>query len=361
MLNEFLTVLLMITMKKNDSDFDHISSKSSEIIIYNIKSYLKEDLDYNKLINKIKFKEQSDSNDIKNLYKEAIGGNRITTSRSCFTFNTSTSIEFSKFPINQSNSTPFLTMVETKSNSMTDQALRYASPSTSTISSCFFYDQAFYDSMGRNNSAKDDKNTNKPKNFLKKLFQKKKSKTIDKPVKSTSSNFKINSNNYLEPTYLNDLSLKNVQSKGSQKFNSDRLSSSVDSNDTIESLPYSVTKLTITDELNRTKLVAKSSPEILENYKNVVETTVKSLQSVQELMVENLQQFYDRGKQLDSLEEKANELQRESSFLHLTSKQVKSSRFRMKMKTIYIIILTISFIIIFVALILYISSNTKKR
>ena len=354
MLNELLTVILMITMQKNDTDFDHISSKSSEIIIYNIKTYLKEDLDYNKLANKIKFKEQSESEDIKNFYKQVIGDTRIKSSHSCFTFNTNIDLRYS---LSKSNSAPFLSLVIPKNNSMTDQALRYVTPSTSTISSCFFYDESFYDTMGRNNSAKDDKNINKSKNFFKKLFQKKKSKTVDKPLKLTS-NIKQNPNNFLEPTYVNDLSSKNVQSKTTQKYNSERLSSSVDSNDTIESLPYSVTKLTITDESNRTKLVAKSSPEILENYKNVVETTVKSLQSVQNSMVENLKQFYDRGVQLDSLEEKANELQRESSYLHLTSKQVKTSKLRKQTKIIIALIFSL-FIIILIVVIYFVTKSEK--
>ena len=66
-------------------------------------------------------------------------------------------------------------------------------------------------------------------------------------------------------------------------------------------------------------------------------------------MVENLKQFYDRGVQLDSLEEKANELQRESSYLHLTSKQVKTSKLRKQTKIIIALIFSL-FIIILMSL-----------
>ena len=251
--------------------------------------------------------------------------NCLQSSRSCCDFKMKLNFET---PLTMSRSTPFLNYKD-YCISNDEPVFRYASPSASSISSCFFYDQSFFDSMGRNNSAKVEKSSIKVKksNFLKRLF-KKKPKNDPVPSKVAPSNMTLNtSNNYLEPIYFNDTSRYLQQKKLSSKA-----SSSADSNESNESSrqnSVSTTKLTITDELNRTKLVAKSNPDLsVENYKNMVETTVKGLQSVQELMVENLKQFYDRGKQLDNLEEKANELQRESSFLQLTTTRVKSSKLR---------------------------------
>ena len=382
-MNELLIILSMITMSSN-GDYDYRSSKSSETVIYNIQSYLKEDLDYNKLLNKIKFETQINSKYNRSLSKRLANENKnIKSSYSCSALNrNSYSNKNRKLDVSKSNSSPFISMNPLNiSSAINNDELRYISPSISTISSCFFYDGSFYDeafheSFGRNNSAKDGKSTIKVKNFFKKIFSKKKSKypndksINDKAPKMTTSNLKLNTNNFLEPTYLNDASKNHpskLQSNASKKLSVERFSQSVGSVESIDNVhvtpPFSVTKLTVTDELNRTKLVAKSSPEILESYKNVVETTVKSLQSVQDQMVENLKQFYDRGNQLNSLEVKANELQRESSFLQLTTKKVKVAKNRVNKKLLIVacIVLILSLIAIFTIILSQLRSMLNQK
>lgn len=209
---------------------------------------------------------------------------------------------------------------------------------------------------GRNNSAKDPNNTpsssvgyKKKNNFLKKLFNikmikksEKKSKNDGKILKPnascvTLSNQKISISQ--KPKYKTSLSpsaeKKNcaISTSTSDSMVAITDPSAVSQQQIGDKRSSVMTKLTITDELNRTRLVAQSNPELsLENYKIFVENAVNNLKSVEEMMYENIKKLYDRKEALYNLEEKANELKRESSYLQLTAKQVKTvnsnSRFK---------------------------------
>jgi hypothetical protein len=343
MLNELLTVLFIIFKMSTNDDSSRLSSKlSSEIIIYNIENYLTKGSSKLLKVNNKRTKRRKLSRSFSTLSyfdRKHLSKKKVKKSHSSVEL----SFNENKPTPEMSYSSPYLAI--TKNQKMCEEI-------PPSISACFYYDESF-ESKGRNNSAKDD-SPKKKKNFFKRIFKR---KTKEIKPKIALSNLTLNESVYAESNdyYIKETYHYHPSNMRIQKDNSESSDSNyVYSNDARNSI---TTKLTITDELNRTKLVAESSPEV-ENYKHVVETTVRNLQSVQELMVENLKQLYERDKQLDSLEEKANVLKRESSYLQLTTKQVKSEKSRCKHKLILIV--TLALFVIFIVSLALVMSNLQK-